>query len=346
MNDRPASATGGAALRPGRVGEVVARYGAPPLAIEVLALRKTYAGNRRQAPKEALRAVDHEVPRGSVFGLLGPNGAGKSTLINILAGLVIKTGGTARIWGFDIDVNPRRARRMIGIVPQELNIDPFFTPRESLEIQAGLYGVPRSERRTDEILAAVGLSDRADGYARTLSGGMRRRLLVAKALIHEPPVVVLDEPTAGVDVELRRSLWTYMRGLNAQGVTVVLTTHYLEEAEAMCDRIAIIDQGRVVASDDKNALMRRLDEKELHVTFTEPLAAVPETLAGHDARIDQDGALVIRYRPSRTRVGELLDRAGAGGLVISDLRTREADLEELFLRLTGQGAERRAPAEE
>jgi ABC-2 type transport system ATP-binding protein len=323
-------------LEPGRLDEIARRYGAPPLAIEVLGLRKTYRGGRRTPPKEALNGIDLAVPRGSIFGLLGPNGAGKSTLINILAGLVVKTGGTARIWGFDIAANPRRARRAIGVVPQELNLDAFFTPREALDIQAGLYGVPKRERRCDEILAAVGLADKADAYARTLSGGMRRRLLVAKALIHQPPVVVLDEPTAGVDVELRRSLWSYMRRLNRQGVTVVLTTHYLEEAEAMCDRIAIIDQGRVVACDDKASLIRRLDEKELTVVVAEPLERLPPELARLGARLDGGRRLVLRYRPSRARVGELLDAVRAAGLTITDLATAEADLEELFLRLTGQ----------
>ncbi|MGH6913837.1 MAG: ABC transporter ATP-binding protein, partial [Geminicoccales bacterium] len=259
----------------GRLDEIARRYGAPALAIEVEGLRKVYRGARRQPAKEALKGIDLAVPRGSIFGLLGPNGAGKSTLINILAGLVIKTEGRARIWGFDIDQHPRRARRSIGVVPQELNLDPFFTPRETLDIQAGLYGVPKRERRTGEILAAVGLADKADAYARTLSGGMRRRLLVAKALIHRPPVVVLDEPTAGVDVELRRSLWSYMRRLNAEGVTVVLTTHYLEEAEAMCEKIAIIDRGAVVACDDKERLIRRLDEKQLTVVVAQPIGAVP-----------------------------------------------------------------------
>jgi ABC-2 type transport system ATP-binding protein len=314
------------------------QYGAPPLAIEVTGLRKTYRGSKRSAPKEALKGVDLAVPRGAVFGLLGPNGAGKSTLINILAGLVIKSAGRACIWGFDIDVNPRRARRSIGIVPQELNLDAFFTPREVLDIQAGLYGVPKRERRVDEILAAVGLADQADAYARTLSGGMRRRLLVAKALIHQPPVVVLDEPTAGVDVELRRSLWSYMRRLNRAGVTVVLTTHYLEEAEAMCDLIAIIDQGRVVACDATARLISRLDEKELTLTLAAPPATVPAPLAALGASLDDQRRLVLRYRPSRARVGEILDAVRAAGLVISDLATAEADLEELFLRLTGQNA--------
>jgi ABC-2 type transport system ATP-binding protein len=347
MNDLAGSAPSDTVLEPGRLSEVAERYGAPPLAIEVKGLRKIYRGSRRQPPKEALKGIDLEVPRGSIFGLLGPNGAGKSTLINILAGLVIKSAGSARIWGFDIEQNPRRARRMIGVVPQELNLDPFFTPRESLEIQAGLYGVPGSERRTAEILAAVGLSDMAGAYARALSGGMRRRLLVAKALVHQPPVVVLDEPTAGVDVELRRSLWSYMRRLNRQGVTVVLTTHYLEEAEAMCDRIAIIDRGEVVAADDKGRLLRRLDEKELRVSVAEPLGAVPPALRGFDAKMGEDQQLIVRYRPRRTRVGEILDAIRAAGLTIVDIATAEADLEELFLRLTSRpGSAGEEPAQE
>ena len=266
-------------------------HGAPRSRSRSLALRKTYRGGKAAAPKEALKGIDLAVPRGAIFGLLGPNGAGKSTLINILAGLVIKSAGRARIWGCDIDAHPRRARRAIGVVPQELNLDAFFTPREVLDIQAGLYGVPKRERRVDEILAAVGLADQADAYARTLSGGMRRRLLVAKALIHRPPVVVLDEPTAGVDVELRRSLWDYMRRLNREGVTVVLTTHYLEEAEAMCDRIAIIDQGRLVACDDTARLIGRLDEKELTLTLAAPLAALPQALVAL-------GATLVDERPA------------------------------------------------
>ncbi|HEX8374843.1 MAG TPA: ABC transporter ATP-binding protein, partial [Geminicoccaceae bacterium] len=280
----------------------------PAHAIELRGLRKTYAGKARQPPKDALHEVDLDIPRGSIFGLLGPNGAGKSTLINILAGLVVKTAGTASVFGIDIDRHPRRARRAIGVVPQELNLDAFFTPRETLELQAGLYGVPRRERATDAILAAVGLSDKADSYARSLSGGMRRRLLVAMALVHRPPVVVLDEPTAGVDVELRRSLWRYMRELNAQGVTVVLTTHYLEEAEALCDRIAIIDRGRLVAHDEKSALIRRLDEKELALTLDPAPTALPEALAGLGAALSpgNPGVVTVRYRPSQAKVGPIL----------------------------------------
>jgi ABC-2 type transport system ATP-binding protein len=324
-------------LEPGRLDAIAKRYGAPPLAIAVKGLRKVYAGSRKQPPKVALKGIDLEVPRGAIFGLLGPNGAGKSTLINILAGLVIKTAGSARIWGFDIDVHPRRARRSIGVVPQELNLDAFFTPREVLDIQAGLYGVPKRQRRTDEILAAVGLAAQADAYARALSGGMRRRLLVAKALIHQPPVVVLDEPTAGVDVELRRSLWSYMRQLNQEGVTVVLTTHYLEEAEAMCDRIAIIDQGEVVACDDKERLIGRIDEKQITAVIAERIAELPAPLRELGARLEPEGRIVLHYRPSRTQAGDLLNAIRAAGLTIADLVTTEADLEQAFLRLTGSG---------
>ncbi|MGI9508008.1 MAG: ABC transporter ATP-binding protein [Geminicoccaceae bacterium] len=325
----------GRALASEKLDDIGARYGTPDLAIEIQQLAKTYAASKNQPPKEALKGVDLGIRRGSIFGLLGPNGAGKSTLINILAGLVVKTAGTARIWNFDIDVNPRRARRSIGVVPQELNLDAFFTPREALDIQAGLYGVPKNERRVMEVLEAVGLADKADAYARSLSGGMRRRLLVAKALIHQPPVVILDEPTAGVDVDLRRNLWSHMRALNRQGVTVVLTTHYLEEAEAMCDEIAIIDQGQLVACGETKGLIRKMDEKTLTVTTIEPLDGLPEALDALGATLVDPHHLEIQYRPSQARVGELLDTVRATGLQIRDLATAEADLEELFLRLTG-----------
>ena len=306
----------------------------PAYAIELKGLRKVY-NPQGSAPKEALKGLDLKVPRGSVFGLLGPNGAGKSTTINILAGLVNKTAGQAHVFGIDIEKNPRRARRAIGVVPQELNLDAFFTPRETLEIQAGMYGVPKRERTTEAILEAVGLSDKADAYSRSLSGGMRRRLLVAKALVHHPPVVILDEPTAGVDVELRRSLWRHMRELNTRGVTVVLTTHYLEEAEEMCDEIAIIDKGEVVAFDKTPNLIARLDEKQLVVTTTDALTELPAALVELGATLDEDGRITVNYRPSRAKVGAILDAVREVGLTIRDLATREADLEELFVRLTG-----------
>jgi len=322
----------------GKLGDRTMFQGEPDLAIEITGLAKTYAGSKNQPPKEALKGIDLAIRRGSIFGLLGPNGAGKSTLINILAGLVVKSAGQARIWGFDIEVNPRRARRSIGVVPQELNLDAFFTPRETLDIQAGLYGVPRSKRRVMEVLDVIGLADKADAYARSLSGGMRRRLLVGKALIHQPPVVILDEPTAGVDVDLRRSLWSHMRTLNERGVTVVLTTHYLEEAEAMCDEIAIIDKGRLVACGETRDLIQKLDQKTLHITTVEPIASspndLPDDLKALGAVLVDAHHLEFQYRPSQVQVGELLDRISALDIRIRDLATAEADLEELFLRLT------------
>jgi len=310
--------------------------GATPVdaAIEVRGLRKVYPARGPQPAKEALKGIDLAVPRGSMFGLLGPNGAGKSTFINILAGLVVKTAGEARVWSHDIDAEPRRARASIGVVPQELNLDPFFTPAEVLEFQAGLYGVPKSQRRTAEILEAVGLADRANAYARTLSGGMRRRLLVAKALVHAPPVLVLDEPTAGVDIELRHQLWTYVRGLNAQGTTVVLTTHYLEEAQELCDRVAIIHRGEVVADDTTSALLSRIDEKILHVVPEMPLSAVPEGLEAFRPQLTAEGKLVLHFRPSETRLTDVLARLQEGGLGIKDLSTIDSDLEDIFLHLT------------
>jgi ABC-2 type transport system ATP-binding protein len=248
---------------------------------------------------------------------------------------VVKTSGRAEIWGFDIDREPRQSRAAIGIVPQELNIDPFFTPRELLELQAGLYGVPPAERRTEEILAAVGLSDKADSYARTLSGGMRRRLMVGKAMVHAPPVLVLDEPTAGVDVELRRQLWTHVRALNARGTTILLTTHYLEEAQELCDRIAIINHGEVVACDTTENLLRRVDAKELRIQLAAPLDALPPPLAGLHVELAAPDRLVLHYQPSRERLGDLLDAVRAAGLVILDATTHETDLEDIFLQLTG-----------
>ena len=311
----------------------------PPLhAVEIQALTKIYPERHKQPERLALDAVTLAVPRGSFFGLLGPNGAGKSTLINILAGLVRKTSGSARVWGFDTVAQERMARSSIGVVPQELNLDPFFTPRELLDVQAGLYGVPKGERRTEQILAAVGLADKADAYARTLSGGMRRRLLVAKALVHSPPVLVLDEPTAGVDIQLRQQLWSYVTDLNASGVTILLTTHYLEEAEQLCDRIAIIDRGRVVADEEKTALLRRLDSKVLTIATDRVLAVVPAELVAFHAELKDARHLVVHYRPSRATVGTILDGVRAAGITVVDVTTEEADLEDVFLRLTRGGA--------
>ncbi|HWF77835.1 MAG TPA: ABC transporter ATP-binding protein, partial [Caulobacteraceae bacterium] len=235
----------------------------PEFAIEAKGLVKTYPALRGAPAMHALKGIDLQIPRGSIFGLLGPNGAGKSTFINILSGLTKKTSGTVTIWGRDIDQRPRDARAAIGVVPQEIAADVFFTPRESLDVQAGMYGVPKSERITDALLSALGLADKANAYVRQLSGGMKRRLMVAKAMVHNPPVLILDEPTAGVDVELRRQLWDYVVNLNRQGVTILLTTHYLEEAEELCDHIAIVNHGAVVACEPTAKLLTRLDSRSV-----------------------------------------------------------------------------------
>ncbi len=307
----------------------------PENAVEAVALRKVYRGGERRPPKVALDDVSLAIPRGSFFGLLGPNGAGKSTFINVFAGLVNKTSGTGRVWGYDIDTDMRMARSAIGVVPQELNLDPFFTPFELLEVQAGMYGVPKAERRTAEILDAVGLADKAHSYARTLSGGMRRRLLVAKALVHAPPVLVLDEPTAGVDIELRQQLWAYVRELNAAGTTILLTTHYLEEAEELCDRIAIINHGRVVACEPTRTLLRRLDSKSLSITVDRDIETVPEALAPFHPDLNrEERRLVFRYKPSQVPIGRILAAVHQAELMIADLSTEETDLEDIFLQLT------------
>ncbi|MCG8443683.1 MAG: ABC transporter ATP-binding protein [Caulobacterales bacterium] len=307
-------------------------------AISARALTKVYAKSRKNPPKRALNAIDLDIPRGSIFGLLGPNGAGKSTFINILAGLVMKTSGRAAIWGHDISKHRRRASSAIGVVPQEINFDPFFTPRESLDFIAGYYGVPKTERRTDELLAAVGLTEQAEAYIRTMSGGMKRRLLVAKALVHTPPVIVLDEPTAGVDIELRRQLWDYVRSLHAEGATIVLTTHYLEAAQGLCDTIAIINKGEVVACDSTDALLAQFDRKTLVISPLEPLSAAPETLNGFAARVREDGALEVTYRKGVDSVAEIIERYRASGARIDDLRTEEPDLEDVFLSFTSETA--------
>ena len=309
-------------------------HGAGDPAIRARQVHKIYAATGKAPSKEALKQIDLEVPRGSIFGLLGPNGAGKSTFINILAGLVVKTAGEVEVWGFDIDKNPRQARASIGVVPQELSVDVFFTPIEALEIQAGLYGVPKAKRRTMEILKALGLEDKAKSYSRTLSGGMKRRLLVAKAMVHAPPILVLDEPTAGVDIELRRQLWEYVQELNAGGVTVVLTTHYLEEAEALCDQIAIINHGNVVASESKEKLLRRIEEKCLVIQPVTELSAVPGALDRLGTKLQPDGRLMIPFNPTVTALEDILSLVRETGIQIQDLSTEESDLEDVFLKLT------------
>ncbi len=311
-------------------------------AIEINGLSKTYAAQRGEPAKTALNDIDLTVPAGSIFGLLGPNGAGKSTLINILAGLVRKSAGSARIWGFDQDVNPRQSRASIGVMPQELNMDPFFSPRAALDVQAGLYGVRKADRRTDEILEMIGLTDKANAYSRTLSGGMRRRLLLGKALVHRPHVLVLDEPTAGVDIELRQMLWQNIRKLNQQGMTIILTTHYLEEAEEMCDEIAIIHQGRKIAHDQTSNLIGRLDAKTLVI---QPVAPAPDHIdlpAGVALSRRADGALALSYRRNETAAEDVLDAVRAAGIRIHDVASEDPHLEDVFLALTSSAGDDRA----
>lgn len=309
-----------------------------PAAIRIRDLVKRYAPAGSGEGKLALGGVSFAVPQGQIFGLLGPNGAGKSTLINILAGLVMKTSGSAEIWGFDIDQDSRNAKRSIGIVPQEIVFDPFFTPFEVLENQAGLYGVPKSARRSLELLAEVHLSDKANAYARTLSGGMKRRLLIAKALVHQPPVIVLDEPTAGVDVELRRQLWELVSELNAGGVTVVLTTHYLEEAEQLCDRIAIINHGQLIANKPTRELVEMAREKIVVLTLDREVASLPAHPAFLKCEKSGERTIEITYDKDRTNAGEVLGQVQAQGLAIVDVTTREADLEDVFVSLTSKAA--------
>ena len=309
----------------------------PEFAIEARGVVKTYPATKTSPEMKALRGIDLAVPRGSIFGLLGPNGAGKSTFINTLAGLTKKTSGTVKIWGRDIDERPRDARAAIGVVPQEIAADPFFTPRESLEVQAGMYAVPRRERRTDELLRALGLADKAGAYVRQLSGGMKRRLMVAKAMVHNPPVLILDEPTAGVDVELRRQLWNYVVELNRKGVTIVLTTHYLEEAQELCDQIAIVNRGEVVACESTASLLGRLDTRSVLVTPEQPVTAAPN-LPGFETRLRSAGAFQVSYRTGEASVEQVLAAVRAAGLHIKDIATEDPDLEDVFVELTSNRA--------
>jgi ABC-2 type transport system ATP-binding protein len=303
-------------------------------AIRMRKLAKTYVSKKRAEEKIALKGIDLDIPQGSFFALLGPNGAGKSTLINIMSGLTVKTSGEMVICGHNIDTDMRSARTSIGVVPQELVLDTFFTVRQALELHAGYFGVPKAKRRTDEIIAAMGLTDKADVRPRSLSGGMRRRLLIAKALVHNPPVLVLDEPTAGVDVELRTQLWNYVRELNKAGTTILLTTHYLEEAEELCDRLAIINHGEVVACDDKRTLMRGFDSKRLVVTVRDAISDLPAALREAGWEISEERLLSISYKPSKTNIEGLLSAVRENGYHIHDISTKDTDLEEVFLHFT------------
>ena len=305
-------------------------------AIEITNLNKTYKASGKSPEKVALRNVSLNIKRDSIFGLLGPNGAGKSTIINIMAGLVVKSSGSVKIWDRDIDINPRNAKAAIGIVPQEINYDPFFTPREVLKLQAGLYGVPKSEINAMDILRTVGLEDKADSYARQLSGGMLRRLMGAKAMVHSPPILVLDEPTAGVDIELRKQLWDNVRAMNERGVTIVLTTHYLEEAQELCDEIAIINHGEVIACEKTETLLGRVDNKEIRFRMNKPFTDIPTALA-QKYTWEKEGrsTLMLRYAPADLEIGNVIKDIQKSKLTIADISTKESDLEDVFLQLTG-----------
>ncbi len=302
--------------------------------VEIKNLKKTYAAQKKSPAKEALKDITLDIPRGSIFGLLGPNGAGKSTIINIMAGLVVKSSGSVKIWDEDIDTSPRNSRAAIGIVPQEINFDPFFTPRQILDIQGGLYGVPKPERRTAELLEMVELTDKAEAHTRSLSGGMKRRLMVAKALVHTPPILVLDEPTAGVDVELRQMLWQNVKKLNQDGVTVVLTTHYLEEAEELCDKIAIINHGEIVANEEKETLLARIDAKEIRFRFQNVVTEIPAALEKFNAVKEGRRTIAMRYSPADQCVEEIIGVLQTLNNPIADISTDESDLEDIFLQIT------------
>ena len=303
-------------------------------AIKVNNLQKTYSKSKKSPPKIALKGINLSIPKGSIFGLLGPNGAGKSTLINILAGLVNKTDGIAEICGYNIESQTRQARASIGIVPQEIAMDVYFTPLQALELQAGYYGVPKKDRRSEEILSALGLLDKKNAYVRQLSGGMKRRLLIAKALVHNPPVLILDEPTAGVDIELRRQLWAYVKELHKSGTTIILTTHYLEEAEALCDRIAIMHHGEIVANESKSSLMSRLDKRTLLINPSSPIIQIPLKLKEFDISINKDGVIAINYESRTNSISSILEKVKEAGILITDLKTEQPDLEDVFLSLT------------
>lgn len=305
-----------------------------PNAIDIQNLTKQYKGTKKSPAKLALDNIDLSIPKGSMFALLGPNGAGKSTTINIMAGLVTKTTGHVLVNGFDIDTHPRSAKKSIGIVPQEIIFDPFFTPRRVLELQAGYYGIPKSKQKTMEILDMVGLADKADAYSRSLSGGMKRRLMVAKAMVHDPEILVLDEPTAGVDIELRQQLWDNVKTLNKAGKTILLTTHYLEEAEQLCDRIAIINHGKVIANETKDDLLSRIEGKEITFRVDQDLTDIPTALDDVNVRIEGKRRLTFNYRPADTKIDDLIAKVHKAELSIVDVATTQSDLEDVFLQLT------------
>ena len=296
-------------------------------------LNKIYSKDSSKST-HALKDLNLEVNEGEIFGLLGPNGAGKSTFINILAGITIKTSGKVNVWGFNLDKNPRQVRASIGIVPQEVNVDPFFTPKKLLELQAGMYGIKKKDRITDTILKLVSLENQSESYSRSLSGGMKRRLLVAKALVHQPPIVILDEPTAGVDVQLRNNLWDNVKSLNKQGVTIILTTHYLAEAEKMCDRIGILNKGKLVALDSTKNLLKRIQTKKVTFFVNKKVEINNNLLDSLKVLSNNQKELIISYEKSKLTINEIIQFITKQNILISDISTDDGDLEDVFLRLT------------
>jgi ABC-2 type transport system ATP-binding protein len=305
------------------------------IALSVEKLTKIYSKNKSNIPQEkALSALSFEVKQGEIFGLLGPNGAGKTTFLSILAGTVVKTNGKVNVWGFDLDLNPRQVRASIGIVPQEINLDAFFSPRKLLELQAGLYGVPKKNRITDIILKMVALEKQADSYSRSLSGGMKRRLLIAKAMVHQPPILVLDEPTAGVDVELRKNLWENVRALNKEGVTIILTTHYLFEAQEMCDRIAIIDRGNLVALDTTQKLLDRIQTKKISFKTSKIDNIKNLVLPGVRFNSEGNNTITAIYEKNSFKFDDIANVLREREIEILDIATEDGDLEDVFVQLT------------
>ena len=296
-------------------------------------LEKNYKKNSSQIVK-AIENLNLEVKQGEIFGLLGPNGAGKSTFINILAGTVLKTSGQINVWGFDIDKNPRQVRASIGIVPQEVNLDPFFSPRKLLELQAGMYGVKKKDRITDTILKIVSLDNQSNSYARGLSGGMKRRLMIAKALVHQPPIIILDEPTAGVDVELRQQLWENVKLLNKNGVTIILTTHYLNEAEEMCDRIGILNKGKLVALDSTQNLLNKINIKKVRFKLSNNYSFDRITLKSLSILKSESNELVVSYDKNKLTMSQIIEFLTSKSINILDISTDDGDLEDVFISLT------------
>ena len=305
-------------------------------ALTVENLTKVYSDSKNKKENKALNDLNFQVKQGEVFGLLGPNGAGKTTFLSILGGTVSKTKGNINVWGFDIDKNPRQVKASIGIVPQEVNLDAFFSPKKLLELQAGLYGVTKKDRITDLILKMVALEDKANAYSRSLSGGMKRRLLIAKAMVHHPPILILDEPTAGVDVELRNNLWNNVKKLNKEGVTIILTTHYLFEAQEMCDRIAIVNKGNLVALDTTQKLLDRIQTKKINFKVKNIDKNKILKMEGIDFKINSNESISITYEKNSLNFGEIINYLSQNNIKILDIVTEDGDLEDVFVQLTNR----------